>query len=63
MDERNTPTSFGRSSGMDTGDSTHVAMVVQAGSMGQASSVEGASSGSALESTPQRGGTQGAEEA
>ncbi len=66
MDERSTPNSFGRSSGMDTGDSTNMAMVVQAGSIGQASSVElsqGASSGSALESTPQRGVTQRTEEA
>ena len=56
MDERSTPTSFGRSSGMDTGDSTNVAMVGQAGSVDQTSSVEGASSASALETTPERGG-------
>ena len=56
MDGRSTPTSFGRSSGMDTGDSTNVAMVGQTGSVDQTSSVEGASSASALETTPQRGG-------
>ncbi len=56
MDERSTPTSFGHSSGMDTGDSTNVAMVGQAGSVDQTSSMEGASSVSALETTPQGGG-------
>jgi hypothetical protein len=57
MDERSTPTSFGHSSGMDTGDSTNVAMVGQAGSVDQASSMECASSASALETvTPHDGG-------
>ena len=57
MDERSTPTSFDRSSGMDTGDSTNVAMVGQAGSVDQASSMECASSVSALENiTSHEGG-------
>ncbi len=57
MDERSTPTSFDRSSGMDTGDSTNVAMVGQAGSVDQSSSMECASSVSALENiTSHEGG-------